>query len=129
MAKSPTNILMDFEQAALNSVQEVYPNVELKRCSYHFSSNVWKHIQNLAVDNKNFVLWLHIFSALAFVSSQDVIRYLELLIEEIHNNFNNECDNLIDCFQNTYIGETIFCFILCLCNRLRNPIFKSGCYN
>ena len=44
VANSPTNILMDFERAALNSVRQVYPNTELKGCFYHFSSNISKHI-------------------------------------------------------------------------------------
>ena len=44
VANSPTDILMDFERAALNSVGQVYPNTEFKGCFYHFSSNIWKHI-------------------------------------------------------------------------------------
>ena len=49
VAISPTNILMNFERAALNSVRQVYPNTEFKGCFYHFSSNIWKHIQNLGL--------------------------------------------------------------------------------
>ena len=44
VADSPTDILMDFERAALKSVRQVYPNTEFKGCFYHFSSNIWKHI-------------------------------------------------------------------------------------
>ena len=52
---------MDFERAALNSVGQVYPNTEFKGCFYHFSSNVWKHIQNFGLqnhyqDDENFAL-------------------------------------------------------------------------
>ena len=49
VANSPTDILMDFERAVLNSVHQVYPNTESKGCFYHFSSNIWKHIQNLGL--------------------------------------------------------------------------------
>ena len=113
VANSPTDILMDFERAALNSVGQVYPNTEFKGCFYHFSSNIWKHIQNLGLqnhyqDDENFALWLRMLSALAFVPPNDVIRYFELLIDEIRNNFNDECDDLIDYFEDTYIG---ICFI------------------
>ena len=101
VANSPTDILMDFERAALNSVRQVYPNTEFKRCFYHFSSNIWKHIQNLGLQNhyqgdENFALWLRMLSALAFVPPNNVIRYFELLIDEIRNNFYDECDVLID---------------------------------
>ena len=51
VAISPTDILMDFRRAALNSVRQVYPNTEFKGWFYHFSSNIWKHIQNLGLQN------------------------------------------------------------------------------
>ena len=112
MAKSHTDILTDFKQAALNSVRPVYPNTELKGCFYHFSSNIWKHIQNFGKqnncqDDENFALWLRLFSALAFVPPNDVVHF-ELLIDEIRSNFNDECDDLIDCFEDTHIS---ICFI------------------
>ena len=47
-------------------------------------------------------------SALAFVPPNDVIRYFELLIDKIRNDFNDECDDLIYYFEDTYIG---ICFI------------------
>ena len=113
MANSPTDILMDFELAALNSVRQVYSNTAFKGCFYRFSSNIWKHIQNLGLqnhhqDDENFFLWLRMLSALAFLPPNDVIRYFELLIDEIRNNFNDECDDSIDNFEGTYIG---ICFI------------------
>ena len=104
---------MDFERAALNSVCQVHPNTELKGCFYHFSSNIWKHIQNLGLqnpyqDDENFALWIRMLSALAFVPPNDVIRYFELLIDEIRNNLNDECSDLIDDFEDIYIG---ICFM------------------
>ena len=107
---------MDFERAALNSVRQVYTNTEFKGCFYHFSSNRWKHIKNLCLqnhyqDDENFALWLRILSALAFVRSNDVIRYFELLIDKICNNFNDECNDLINYFEYTYLGIFFIKFI------------------
>ena len=48
VANSPTDILMDFDRAALNSVRQVYTNTEFKGCFYHFSSNRWKHTEPLS---------------------------------------------------------------------------------
>ena len=112
VANSPTDILMDFERAALNSFGQVYPNIEFKGSFYHFSSNIWKHIENLGLqnhyqDDEDFALWLRMLSALAFVPPNDVIRYFELLIDEIRNNFNYECDDLIDYFEDTDIGNSV----------------------
>ena len=86
---------MDFERDALNYVCQVYPNAEYKGCFYHFSSNIWKHIQNLGLQNhyqhnKNFALWLRMPSALSLVPLNDAIHFFELLIDEIRNNFNEE---------------------------------------
>ena len=47
-------------------------------------------------------------SAIAFVPPNNVIPYFELLIDEICNNFNNDCDDLTDYFEDTYKG---ICFI------------------
>ena len=104
---------MNFERAALNSVRQMYPNTSLKVCFYHFSSNIWKHIQNLGLQNhyqndEYLVLWLRMLSALVFVQPNDVIRYFELLIDGIRNNFNDECDDLVDYFEDTYIGISFF---------------------
>ena len=125
MAKSHTDILTDFKQAALNSVRRVYPNTELKGCFYHFSSNIWKHIQNFGKqnncqDDENFALWLRLFSALAFVPPNDVVHF-ELLIDEIRSNFNDECDDLIDCFEDTHISICFIKFIILRARVLREP--------
>ena len=44
-------------------------------------------------------------SAVAFVPPNDAIRYFELLIDEICNNFNDKCNDLIDYFEDTSIGN------------------------
>ena len=53
-------------------------------------------------------------SAIAFVPPNDVIRYFDEIrylfeLDEIHSNFNDECDDLIDYSEDTYIHN--FCFI------------------
>ena len=50
-------------------------------------------------------------SALAFVLPNDFIRYFELLIDEIRDNFNDECGDLIDYFEDTYIGIFLIKFV------------------
>ena len=116
VANPPTDILVELKQAASNSVLQVYPNNKLKGCFYHFSSNIWKHIQNLGLqnhyqDDENFALWFCMLFALAFVPPNDIIHYFELLIDEICNNFNDECDDLIDYVEDNYIGICCIKFI------------------
>ena len=55
VANSTTDVLMDFERAALNSVCQVYPNTERKGCSYHFSSNTgWPTKMSIFFFGNNF---------------------------------------------------------------------------
>ena len=110
VANSPTDILTDFERAASNSVRQVYLNTELKGLFNHFASDIWKHIQNIGLqkhyqDDENFALWLRRLSTLAFVPPNDVIRYFQLLTTF---NWQLSIDNMIDCFEDTYID---ICFI------------------
>ena len=49
--------------------------------------------------------------ALAFIPPNAVIRYFELLIDEIRNNFNNEFDDLMDYFEGAYIDVSFIRFI------------------
>ena len=41
---NPTSILTDFEQAALNALSAVFPNIQRKGCFYHFSQNIYRKI-------------------------------------------------------------------------------------
>ena len=67
VAKFATDILMDLERAALNSIQQLYPNTELKVFFYHFSLYIWKYIRKLGLqnhyqDNENLAFWLCMLS-------------------------------------------------------------------
>ena len=42
----PQDILFDFERAAMNTMQLLLPNVEIKGCFFHLSSNIWRYIQS-----------------------------------------------------------------------------------
>ena len=46
------------------------------------------------------------FFALAFIQPNDIIRYFELLLDEIHNNFNDDFEDLMDYFEDGYIDIT-----------------------
>ena len=63
------------------------------------------YIQNLSLqnpyqDDENFALWPRMLSVIAFVPPNEAKRYFKLLIDEIRNNFNDECDD----FEEAYTG-------------------------
>lgn len=50
-----TEFIMDFEQAAWNSVSKIFPHATIRGCAFHWSQAVWRKIQSLGlqVDYRN----------------------------------------------------------------------------
>ena len=46
------DIIFDFERAAMNTMQLLLPNVVIKGCFFHLSSNIWKHIQSAGLQER-----------------------------------------------------------------------------
>ena len=42
----PTEFLLDFEKAAMNSAEINFNGVDIKGCFFHLCSNIWKKIRN-----------------------------------------------------------------------------------
>ena len=64
----------------MNTMQLLLPNVEVKGCFFHLSSNIWKHIQSAGLQERynkeqEFVLHLRILAAFTFVPENNVIQY------------------------------------------------------
>ena len=75
----PIDILIDFERGAINAIQAVFANTNVKGCFFQLCSNVWKHVQNAGlqvryVEEPEFALQLRMLTALAFLPPQDVVR-------------------------------------------------------
>ena len=73
----PTDILFDFEQAAMNSARNVFVGVHETGCFFHLSQNIWKKNQQngLAVlyeTDDEFSISMRMIPALAFVPDADV---------------------------------------------------------
>lgn len=105
-----TDILVDFERAAINALSNLQPQLEIKGCFYHLCANIWKHIQSLGLqmrynEEPEFALHLRMLSALAFVPPQNVEDGFDALTDFIRNIYNNEIDDLLEYFEDTYIGR------------------------
>ena len=57
-AASPNTVLMDFEKAAMNAFEQEHPSGTLTCCFFHFSSNIWKKVQNLGLQQ----IWCSVFN-------------------------------------------------------------------
>ena len=83
--------------------------VQMKGCFYHLSSNLWKRIQRLGLQQRynnkeEFAIFLRMLAALAFVPPNNVIVYYEQLYDHIRS-FNEDCDDVIEYFEDNYIGR------------------------
>ena len=107
---SPTSVLMDFEKASLNAFEAVHPDSSLTGCFFHLSKNVWKKVQGAGLqqryqDDDDFSLHVRMIMALAFVPLVDLYMAFDDLLTEIQNNYNNDMDEVLNYFEDTYIGR------------------------
>ena len=106
----PTDILIDFKRGAINDIEAIFANANVKGCSFHCCSNVWKHVQNVGlqvryVEEPGFALQLRMLTALAFLPPQDVVRGFVAVCIEIRRNFGNVAGELLAYFEDTYVGR------------------------
>ncbi|XP_031639266.1 uncharacterized protein LOC116351317 [Contarinia nasturtii] len=106
---NPTDFMVDFEMAAMNSVTRYFPLADLHGCHFHFGQSVWRKIQEVGLqkqynEDEEFALNLRMLVALAFVPVDDVIKAYEELVETaFFNSDDPKIDELLDYFQSTYI--------------------------
>ena len=67
--KSPVSVMMDFEMASINSVEDNFPETEIKGCFFSFSQAIYRKILELGYavqyrENKDFTLSIRLLAAL-----------------------------------------------------------------
>jgi len=105
----PREILVDFEQGAINAIDAVFPNAITNGCVYHLCSNIWKNIQRHGLQvqygaDEELGLHLRMLSALAFLPPQDVVEGFDTLCAEIRGRFEDLAD-VLEYFEDTYVGH------------------------
>lgn len=80
----PPRIMMDFEMAAIKAAKDVFKNVELSGCFFHFCQSIFRHIQACGLqkeynENPTFALHMRCLASLAFVPVNDVVSHFEEL--------------------------------------------------
>src|SRR5699024_9749126 len=83
----PQTIMSDFEKAAINVFEEVFPTAINTGCFFHFQQSIWRRIQQvegLATmyrTGEEFALQIRKLPASAFVPQDEVIRAYEVLLD------------------------------------------------
>ena len=88
----PADILVDFERAAINAIQRLSGNIDVKGCFYHLSSNIWKKIQHLGFQERfqneaDFAIRLKMLAATAFLPPAQVINGFEELTNYLRDHY------------------------------------------
>lgn len=101
----PNSINIDFERAAINAVETVYPNTSKYGCFFHLSKNIYKKVQEnglapLYLNDQVFRTNIRMVCALAFVPVADIERCFDILCLQCGR---NEVP-ILDYFETTYVG-------------------------
>ncbi|XP_055306982.1 uncharacterized protein LOC129571240 [Sitodiplosis mosellana] len=106
---NPTDFMIDFEMGAINAIRANFPESEIHGCHFHFTQNIWRHIQLVGLqkaynEDDDVALNLRHLIALAFVPEHSVeAAYEELIETEFFKAGDPKIDELLDYFQATYI--------------------------
>ena len=101
----PNFLFLDFEQAAINSFQSVWPLTQVKACFFHLSQAVFRKLQSFGLQQEyqndpEFVIRMRMLPALAFVPPELVGWSFEHLVTVFPKN----AYPLSKYFEETYIG-------------------------
>lgn len=94
----------------MNTMLLMLPNVETKNWFFHLLSNIWKHIESAGLQDRynedpEFAIQLQMLAALAFVPKNNVIKYLNQLCDNIQRVYADDCEEVLDYFENHFIGR------------------------
>ena len=99
---------MDYEKAAMNSVQEIFIGANLHGCFYHLAQSIYRRIQVTGLqqcyqEDPEFALTFRIIPALAFVPLPNLIK----VFENLQDLASHDAQEIMDYFEDTYIGRKI----------------------
>ncbi|CAF0714736.1 unnamed protein product [Adineta steineri] len=122
--RKPNYITIDFEKAAENAFNVIYPQCEILGCFFHFKKCIWKHIcelhlKNEFLENQNNRRTMKNLTALAFVPPNNVIEEFA----RIKENASDILDDLILYFEDNFIGRIM------TRNRRKNPRYNINMWN
>lgn len=74
---NPKNISMDFEQAAIIAIQNIFPSITINGCNFHFNQCIWRKVQELGLvidykNNEEIRLFIRMCAALTYLPVDDV---------------------------------------------------------
>lgn len=105
----PPRILIDFEQALLQSVNLHFPDTDVKGCFFHFSQCLWRWVQNhghvvLYKENEEFRILVKHAAALAYLPPA-MVRLAWSTIRLNYSDGSAAAEAFVDYFSNTWTKD------------------------
>ena len=114
---NPSSILIDFEQATINAINDVFPQASVKGCHFHYAKNVWKKIKNYGLvklsKQENIRRQIVNIISLPLIPPNEINNSMEKIIDELCD-VNSKFYKLTDYIINNYIDDGRF--PLCMWN-------------
>lgn len=111
---NPQQVVLDFEQAMLLAIQTELPGTKLSGCYFHFTQNLWRHIQEEGLvrayrTSKTLRTTVKKVMAIGFLPTMLVRQNFDLLrntnrTQRLVQRF-PQLDDWLDYVQNTYINR------------------------
>ena len=84
----PREMLLDFEKAAINSFEEVWPGALVRCCFFHLTQNVWRKMQTAGMQadynhDEELAMRIRQLPALAFASPSDVQHLFAAVVQQL----------------------------------------------
>jgi hypothetical protein len=123
----PLSITVDFEQAAMDSLREYFPNAAIHGCLFHFGQCLFRKIQSLGLqpwymahsDNSDIIKQ---FQALAFVPPELAPESFQALVASLDDVTDALLGDFLSYFETTWIGVVQR-------GRRRRPLFNIELWN
>ena len=124
---NPESIMLDFERAALNSIQKHFPHCHINGCLFHFGQCIWRKIQsdglvNWYTESLENALLIKSLQALAFVPVPDVSDAFHRFVCSIDEETDEMISSILTYFEATWIG-------IVQRGRRRRPAFPQELWN
>ena len=103
-----SSFLVDYEQGAFKAFLELFPDVNIEGCFFHFCKRLDFKVKQLGLMNKyqsdaDFKMRIKKLAALAFIPLEDVVS----VYEELADTFEDDEVPVLTYFERTWIGNVI----------------------